>query len=45
MVVTEISTSNIRSLKAHLKTGFTIVDTHWEEEGEWHVVVWDWSLE
>ena len=42
LVFTEISTSNPRSLKAHQKTGFTIVDTHWDEEGEWHVVVWDW---
>ena len=44
ILVTEISTRNIRSLKAHLKTGFTIIDTVHDEEGEWHVVVWDWSL-
>src|ERR1700737_2877482 len=27
----------------HLKTGFTIIDTHQDEGGEWNVVVWDWS--
>ena len=43
LVFTEISTRNPRSLKAHEKIGFTIVNTHWDEEGEWHVVVWDWS--
>jgi ribosomal protein S18 acetylase RimI-like enzyme len=41
--VTEISTSNIRSLKAHLKTGFCIIDTYRDEQDEWDVVLWDWS--
>lgn len=44
MVVTEIAAGNLRSLKAHQKVGFTIIDTHWDEAGEWHVVAWDWSL-
>jgi GNAT superfamily N-acetyltransferase len=44
LLVTEISTRNVRSLRAHLKTGFTVVDTVYDEEGEWQVVVWDWSL-
>lgn len=43
ILVTEISTSNPRSLKAHLKIGFVIVDTYRDEEDEWHVVVWDWT--
>jgi len=43
ILVTEISTSNIRSLKAHHKTGFTIIDTYRDEVDEWHVVAWDWS--
>jgi hypothetical protein len=42
-IVTEISTANPRSLKAHRKVGFEIIDTHLDPEGQWDVVVWDWS--
>jgi GNAT superfamily N-acetyltransferase len=42
--VTEISTSNIRSQKAHEKTGFRTVDTYRDDQDEWNVVVWDWGL-
>jgi ribosomal protein S18 acetylase RimI-like enzyme len=41
--VTEISTSNKRSLKAHQKTGFCVIDTYRDEQDEWDVVLWDWS--
>ncbi len=43
MVVTEISTSNPRSQRAHAKTGFVVVDTHRDETDLWDVVVWDWT--
>ncbi len=42
--VTEISTSNVRSQKAHEKSGFRIVDTYRDEQDEWNVVVWDWNI-
>jgi hypothetical protein len=42
-IVTEISTSNIRSLKAHAKVGFKLVDTYRDHLDEWNVVLWDWK--
>jgi GNAT superfamily N-acetyltransferase len=43
MLVTEVSTSNPRSLRAHLRIGFTIADTHRDEIDEWNVILWDWT--
>jgi len=43
MLVTEISTRNPRSSKAHRKVGFKVIDTHHENEEEWDLVVWDWT--
>ncbi len=43
MLITEISTSNLRSQKAHEKTGFKTIHTHTDEMDEWNIVVWDWS--
>jgi len=43
MLVTEISVSNPRSLKAHKKVGFDVIDTHRDHEGEWDLVLWDWG--
>lgn len=42
-ILTEISTNNPRSLKAHLKIGFVIIDTYTDDKDEWHVVVWNWE--
>ncbi|MFY7908018.1 MAG: GNAT family N-acetyltransferase [Emticicia sp.] len=44
MCVTDISTNNTRSLKAHARVGFIPVkDFHDATLGEvWRVVVWDW---
>jgi hypothetical protein len=42
MLVTEISTSNIRSQKAHDRVGFKIIDTYQDESDQWNVVLWDW---
>lgn len=42
LLVTEISTANLRSQRAHEKVGFQHIHTHTDELGEWHVVVWDW---
>ena len=44
MLITEIATNNPRSLKAHEKVGFRIVDTYRDEQNEWDVVLWDWNI-
>src|SRR4030095_14680771 len=41
LLVTEISTMNHRSLKAHKKVGFETIIIDKDEFGEWAVVVWD----
>lgn len=43
LVLTEISSSNIRSMRAHEKVGFKTIHTHHDAVDEWNVVVWDWS--
>ncbi len=43
MIVTEISTSNYRSLRAHERIGFETIATYRDHLDEWAVVVWDWS--
>lgn len=43
LLVTEISTANYRSQKAHEKTGFTTIHNYKDDLDEWNVVVWDWN--
>jgi len=42
-VVTEISTANSRSLRAHEKLGFKNIYTYTDITDEWNVVLWDWK--
>lgn len=42
LLVTEISTANHRSQKAHEKVGFKTIYTYSDILDEWNVVVWDW---
>lgn len=42
-IVTEISTSNHRSLRAHEKIGFKTIYSHIDAMDEWNVVVWGWK--
>ena len=42
-IVTEISTSNYRSLNAHKRVGFKTINTFRDKMDEWDVVVWDWK--
>lgn len=42
-VLTEISTANPRSRRAHAKLGFRSVHTHDDAAGSWDVVIWDWT--
>ena len=42
-ILTEISTSNTRSLKAHEKIGFQTIYTYKDSVDQWNVVTWDWT--
>jgi len=42
-VITEISTANNRSLRAHERIGFKTIAKHRDELDEWDVVLWDWK--
>ena len=42
-IITEISTSNHRSLRAHTKTGFKIINTYKDAIDKWNVVIWNWK--
>lgn len=42
-VVTEISTSNKRSIRAHEKVGFKTFYTYSDALDKWNVVVWEWG--
>ena len=41
--ITEISTSNFRSLRAHLAVGFQLLHTFKDAFDEWNIVLWDWT--
>ncbi len=40
--ITEVSTHNFRSMKAHQKIGFEVIKTFKDEFEEWAIVIWDW---
>ena len=42
-LVTEISLRNARSLAAHRRVGFRVVDEVEDPTGRWAVVAWDWQ--
>ena len=41
-LVTDVDAQNVRSLKAHLKTGFEVVGSLAHEDARWEVILWDW---
>lgn len=41
--ITDISEANERSIKAHEKCGFKIINTLEYEGVKWHIVLWDWT--
>ncbi len=43
LFITEISTRNHRSLRAHDKAGFKIIHIHRDNLDEWAVAGWDWK--
>lgn len=42
--VTEIASTNVRSLNAHLKIGFEKVHQYPGEDHDWEIVMWDWRF-
>ena len=42
-IVTEVSTRNQRSLRAHERVGFQKLDVYEDEVDEWSVVLWNWE--
>lgn len=43
ILTTEIATRNHRSLRAHERVGFKIINVYRDELDEWAVVGWDWK--
>ena len=41
--LTEVSTSNIRSMKAHEKVGFKIIHSFEDKTDKWNILLWDWN--
>lgn len=41
--LTEVSSSNLRSMKAHQKVGFKTIHTFKDATDEWNILLWDWS--
>lgn len=42
-ILTEISSKNERSIKAHQRVGFKTIYKYRDEADEWEVVVWNWE--
>ena len=43
LLVTEISTANVRSQRAHERVGFRTVHRHRDQVDDWNVVAWAWE--
>lgn len=41
-IMTEVSTRNLRSLRAHERVGFETLNTYSDELDEWSVILWNW---
>ena len=44
-VLTQISKRNPRSIRAHEKVGFQVVEEYWDQHAneQWVIVLWDWT--
>ena len=42
-IITEIATRNTRSMRAHEKVGFEVLEVYDGETEEWAIVGWDWK--
>lgn len=41
--VTEVATRNLRSMRAHQRIGFVVIDRYRDATGEWAILRWDWK--
>jgi RimJ/RimL family protein N-acetyltransferase len=41
--ITEVATRNVRSMRAHQRVGFTVIDRYRDATDEWALLRWDWS--
>jgi GNAT superfamily N-acetyltransferase len=41
--ITDVAQENPKSLKAHVKIGFQVIDTFTYEGNGWDIVLWDWT--
>ena len=41
--VTEVATRNVRSIRAHERIGFTVIDRYRDATDDWALLRWDWS--
>lgn len=41
--ITEVSDSNLPSMKAHIKTGFQVIHTFNDQTDHWNILLWDWT--
>ena len=41
--VTEVATRNTRSMRAHERVGFTVIDRYRDATDDWVLLRWDWS--
>lgn len=43
LCITEVSSSNPRSMRAHEKVGFKTIHTFSDKTDEWNILTWDWN--
>ena len=43
LCVTEIAVRNTRSMRAHQRVGFRIIDRYRDDTDDWAIVAWDWT--
>ncbi len=41
--VTEVAARNTRSMRAHERVGFTVIDRYRDDTDEWALLRWDWT--
>lgn len=41
--ITEVSSSNVPSMKAHWKTGFKTIHSFSDQTDEWNILLWNWK--
>ncbi len=41
--ITEVSTSNLRSMQAHFAVGFELLHRFTDAQDEWNIIIWDWT--